>query len=179
MSLPSDTRLTARTLAGIRRTRSSTGARYSSWLPRRSWSSPGSTSSRALLCSGIVPQPTGIRLDVPGRGELALELLVLDLNGTLTNRAQPIDGVAERLRELAPKLEVTILSADTFGVLDAVGASFGVRTRHVATGEDKARCIWELGAERCAAIGNGANDAAMLELAALGIAVVGPEGAAG
>ncbi len=36
----------------------------------------------------------------------------------------------------------------------------------------------DLGPERCVAIGNGANDAAMLEAAALGIAVVGPEGAA-
>lgn len=34
-----------------------------------------------------------------------------------------------------------------------------------------------MGAERCAAIGNGANDAAMLEAARLGLAVVGQEGA--
>jgi soluble P-type ATPase len=49
----------------------------------------------------------------------------------------------------------------------------------IADGDDKARFVEGLGAERCVAIGNGANDAAMLAAAALGIAVVGPEGAAG
>ena len=121
----------------------------------------------------------GIHVDIPARGELVLEQLVLDLNGTLTNRGELIEGVAERLRAIAAKLELTILSADTFGVLAAVGSELDVHSRHVSTGEEKARCVWELGAERCAAIGNGANDAAMLELAGLGIAVLGPEGAAG
>jgi soluble P-type ATPase len=120
-----------------------------------------------------------IRVDIPGGGELVLERLVLDLNGTLTNRGELIEGVAERLRTVDAKLELTILSADTFGVLAATGSKLDVHSRHVSTGEEKARCVWELGAESCAAIGNGANDAAMLELAGLGIAVIGPEGAAG
>jgi soluble P-type ATPase len=36
-----------------------------------------------------------------------------------------------------------------------------------------------LGAEHVVAVGNGRNDVAMFEAAALGIAVLGPEGAAG
>jgi P-type E1-E2 ATPase len=118
-----------------------------------------------------------ISADIPGRGPLVLEHLVLDLNGTLTNRGELIDGVAERLAQLTPKLRVQLLSADTFGVLAGVSEELQAHSRTVTTGEEKARCVWELGAERCAAIGNGANDAAMLEIAALGIAVVGPEGA--
>jgi soluble P-type ATPase len=119
-----------------------------------------------------------ISVDIPGRGPLVLEHLVLDVNGTLTNRGELIEGVSERLRQLGAKLEVQLLSADTFGVLDTVSAELGTRFLTVTTGEEKARRVWELGAERCAAIGNGANDGAMLDLAALGIAVVGPEGAA-
>ena len=38
--------------------------------------------------------------------------------------------------------------------------------------------IQRLGADTVFAVGNGANDAAMLEHAALGVAVIGPEGAA-
>jgi len=38
--------------------------------------------------------------------------------------------------------------------------------------------VVELGAEHCAAIGNGANDAAMLKAACIGIAVLGGEGVA-
>jgi len=103
---------------------------------------------------------------------------VLDLNGTLTNRGELIEGVAERLARLGARLEVHVLSADTYGTLAAVTADLDARVHTVATGHEKTRHVAALGAERCAAIGNGANDAAMLKAAALGIAVVGPEGAA-
>ncbi|HET7745507.1 MAG TPA: HAD hydrolase family protein [Gaiellaceae bacterium] len=119
-----------------------------------------------------------ISLDVPGRNELVLEHLVLDLNGTLTNHGELIEGVAERIERLGEKLEVQLLSADTYGVLAGVSTELQAHSRTVTTGDEKARCIWELGPERCAAIGNGANDAPMLEIAALGVAVVGPEGTA-
>ena len=103
---------------------------------------------------------------------------MLDLNGTLTNRGTLIEGVAERLARLDARLEVHVLSADTFGTLASVTADLGARVHAVANGEEKAQYLAELGAGRCAAIGNGSNDAAMLEAAVLGIAVVGPEGAA-
>ena len=103
---------------------------------------------------------------------------MLDLNGTLTNRGELIDGVAERLARLGAQLEVHVLSADTFGTLPAATAELGARVHTISSGDDKARHVLELGADRCAAIGNGANDVAMLDAAALGIAVVGPEGAA-
>ncbi|MCS7007201.1 MAG: HAD family hydrolase [Thermoleophilia bacterium] len=117
--------------------------------------------------------------NVPGRAALRLEVLLLDANGTLTDRGQPIDGVAERVRALAARAEVRILSADTFGTLRDVARLLGARGERVTTGEAKAAVVAAVGRERCAAIGNGANDAAMLAAAALGIAVVGPEGAAG
>jgi P-type E1-E2 ATPase len=73
---------------------------------------------------------------------------------------------------------VHVLSADTYGTLDQVTAELRVEVHVVASGEDKARHVAALGAHHCAAIGNGANDAAMLKEAALGVVVVGPEGAA-
>jgi P-type E1-E2 ATPase len=117
--------------------------------------------------------------EVPGRDPLRLEIVLLDQNGTLTDRGEPIAGVAELLRALAERVEVRILSADTFGTLREVARSLGARAQEVQTGEEKAAVVAGLGAERCVAIGNGANDAAMLAAAALGIAVLGPEGAAG
>jgi P-type E1-E2 ATPase len=117
-----------------------------------------------------------IEVEIPGREPLGLEHLVLDLNGTLTDRGELIEGVAERLAQLHDRLEVHVLSADTYGTLAAVAAELGADVRTVVTGEEKARHVSELGGERCAAVGNGANDAAMLEAAALGIAVIGPEG---
>lgn len=118
-------------------------------------------------------------MDIPGRASLLLDHVVLDVNGTLTDRGELIDGVSDRLARVSTRLDVHVLSADTFGTLAAVAAELGLQPQTVTTGEDKARYVAELGADRCVAIGNGANDARMLEAAALGIAVIGPEGAAG
>jgi P-type E1-E2 ATPase len=114
---------------------------------------------------------------VPGRDRLELAHLLLDVNGTLTDRGVPIDGVAERLARLAASLDVHLLSADTFGSLAEIAATLGVEARTVASGREKAGVVSMLGPERCVAIGNGANDEEMLAAAALGIAVLGPEGA--
>jgi soluble P-type ATPase len=119
-----------------------------------------------------------LAVDIPGRGRLELAHLVLDVNGTLTDRGLLIAGVAERLERIAAHLDVHLLSADTFGTLEGVAHELGAAPTLVSTGEDKARFVAELGPERCAAVGNGANDEAMLASAGLGIAVIGPEGAA-
>jgi soluble P-type ATPase len=118
-------------------------------------------------------------VDIPGRERLELEHLVLDVNGTLTSRGAVIDGVPERLADVGERLRIHLLSADTFGTLDEVAAAVGGEATTIASGEDKRRVLEGLGAHRCVAIGNGTKDAAMLELAALGIAVLGPEGTAG
>jgi P-type E1-E2 ATPase len=119
-----------------------------------------------------------LRIEIPGRAALELEHLVLDVNGTLAGRGTLLEGVAERVSWIAPQLEVHLLSADTFGTLDVIERELGVSARRISTGNEKRAFVAGLGAERCAAIGNGANDAGMLEAAALGIAVLGPEGAA-
>lgn len=120
----------------------------------------------------------GFSVDIPGRGALHLDHLVLDVNGTLADRGVVLPGVAERIASLRESLDIRILSADTFGTLDEVIAELGVHARRAGSGDEKARVVGELGPDRCVAIGNGANDAPMLELAALGVAVIGPEGGA-
>jgi len=114
---------------------------------------------------------------IPGRAELGLDHLLLDVNGTLTNRGVLIDEVADRLRRLRGTLEIRLVSADTFGTLDAIAERLAVVAVRASSGQDKLRVLEELGRERCAVVGNGANDVAVLEAAALGLAVLGPEGA--
>jgi P-type E1-E2 ATPase len=75
-------------------------------------------------------------------------------------------------------LSVHLLTADTFGTANAVADRLGVPVTTIQTGDNKAALVSSLGADRTAAIGNGRNDVAMLRIARLGIAVVGPEGAA-
>jgi soluble P-type ATPase len=83
------------------------------------------------------------------------------------------------LEALRPSVSILLLSADTFGTVAAIAAALEVTHRLIASGPDKVAALEALGAARCAAIGNGANDAGMLAVAALGLAVVGPEGASG
>jgi P-type E1-E2 ATPase len=117
------------------------------------------------------------RIDIPEGPTLELEHLVLDVNGTLTDRGQLIEGVRERLEQLRASLELHLLSGDTFGTLDEVAAELGLTPRRVTLGEEKAEIVGQLGAERVVVIGNGRNDTPALEAAALGVVIVGPEGA--
>jgi soluble P-type ATPase len=121
-------------------------------------------------------------LDIPGWRHLQLSHLVLDVNGTLTRDGVLLGGVEERLATLRRTLEPRLLSADTLGRLDVITAQLGVAGERLRGGESeaeqKARFVRRLGAGRVVAIGNGANDAAMLAEATLAIAVLGPEGLA-
>jgi P-type E1-E2 ATPase len=117
-----------------------------------------------------------IVLDIPGRTRFELDFLLLDVNGTLSNRGELIDGVTERLTALREQLDPRLLSADTFGTLDTIAEQLALTAQTAASAEDKLAVLNGLGADRCVAIGNGSNDREMLAEAALGIAIIGPEG---
>jgi len=119
----------------------------------------------------------GSRFEIPGGATLEIEHLVFDLNGTLTDRGELIQGVSERLRKLSEHFELHLLSADTFGTMAEISRELGLDAARISTGTEKERFVESLGVERCAAIGNGNNDELMLRSAALGIAVIGREGA--
>ena len=118
-----------------------------------------------------------LHVPVPGVGELRLEHLVLDVNGTLTDRGRLVDGVAERLRRVGSVLALHVVSSDTYGNAEEIAAGAGATFRRVTHGEEKRGVVERLGPAATAAVGNGRNDVAMLRAAALGIAVIGPEGA--
>jgi soluble P-type ATPase len=115
---------------------------------------------------------------IPGASSLEIQHVVLDLNGTLSDRGELIEGVVERLDSLASDLDLHLVTADTLGIAGRLAAELPVSVAIVSRGSDKAGLIRGLGAHRTVAIGNGRNDEEMLRLAALGIAVIGPEAAA-
>ncbi len=121
-----------------------------------------------------------ITIEIPGRGRLELAHLVLDLNGTLATDGRVPPEVADRVRALGAQVQVHVLTADTFGTA-ASQQGLGARIVRLDPGdqvEAKAAAVRALGASQTAAIGNGMNDEGMLGEAALGIAVIGREGAA-
>jgi soluble P-type ATPase len=117
---------------------------------------------------------------IPGFGTLTLEHLVLDYNGTLAVDGLLLPGVKSALNALAADLAIHVVTADTFGMaadgLDGVSCRLTVLE---AGRQDQAKVnfVNRLGADRTASIGNGRNDALMLEASALGIAVILGEGA--
>lgn len=122
-----------------------------------------------------------IELNIPGRGSFSIEHLVMDVNGTLAVDGSLLDGVARRIATLRDRLEIHLLTADTHGrqaAIDHLLNLQAVRVRGGREAEQKAEYIRTLGAERVAAIGQGANDALMLREAALGICVLSLEGLA-
>ncbi|GAB4263594.1 HAD family hydrolase [Thermincola ferriacetica] len=123
-----------------------------------------------------------IEISIPGYRSLILENLVLDFNGTLAFDGKLANTTGKIIKELAGVLKVYILTADTFGTVALECA--GIQAEVVIIdqengGSDKAAFVEKIGASRTVAVGNGVNDVAMLSRAALGIAVLGPEGCAG
>jgi len=122
-----------------------------------------------------------LKVDIPGWRQLKLEHLVLDLNGTLALDGALLPGVRPAVEKLSRSLTCHLVTADTFGTAAGLlgpHAQLALITPGDETGQKRA-IVERLGVDRVAALGNGANDAAMLAAAALGVAVLGPEGAAG
>jgi soluble P-type ATPase len=122
-----------------------------------------------------------IKIDIPGFGPVRLNHLVSDFTGTLSVDGRLIPGIKTGLHQLAERLEVHILTADTFG--RAREELTGIPCRiHILTGRDhdrqKEEYLDKLGPETVIAFGNGNNDRRMLKKAQIGVAVTEGEGCA-
>ena len=122
-----------------------------------------------------------IELNIPGRGVLQLEHLVSDVNGTLALDGQLPEGLARLIRSLRDRLTIHLLTADTHGRQNLIDQQLGLQAVRIQPGEEalqKAEYVRRLGSEHVVAMGQGANDAAMLREAALGICILSREGVA-
>lgn len=122
-----------------------------------------------------------IAIDIPGYKKLQLKHLVLDYNGTLACDGQIISGVEKNLKTLADKLDIYVLTADTFGKVRSYLESIPCKLS-ILSGDrqdvGKLEFVKNLGLEHVVSIGNGRNDKLMLKEASLGIAVALKEGLA-
>lgn len=125
-----------------------------------------------------------LEVDLPCGVFYNLSNLILDINGTLTTDGKFIEGVKERLKEVSKLLNIYFLTADTNQTADELVKELGedvkIEIHKLSSGRgdiQKLAFLEKIGRERTAAIGNGCNDALMLKEAALGICVIGQEGA--
>jgi soluble P-type ATPase len=120
----------------------------------------------------------GIEIKLPGKPPIVLTHLVLDFTGTLSLDGKLLPGVDKVLKELSRHLNITILTADTFGTAKESLKNLPVEVRIVKNGNEKAKYVNSIGPSKVITIGNGRNDVEMMRLAALAICVMGPEGCA-
>ena len=121
-----------------------------------------------------------IELNIPGRDMIRLQHMVCDVNGTLAVDGQLIDGVPHTLTTLRGRLDLHLLTADTHGKQDRIDEQLGVTAVRIPPGGEsdaKADYVSNLGCEGVVAVGQGANDEAMLRTAEIGICVLSFEGA--
>jgi soluble P-type ATPase len=122
-----------------------------------------------------------LEIDIPGFGPVRLEHLVSDFTGTLSVDGALLPGVEARLNRLAERVQVHILTADTFGRAREELKNVSCEIHILAGGNhdvQKEDFVNKLGALTVAACGNGKNDRKMLKAVRIGIAVTEGEGCA-
>jgi len=121
-----------------------------------------------------------IEVAIPGYKSVEIKHAVLDYNGTIACDGKILKGVREAFEILSDKLQIYIVTADTFGKakneLSNMPVSLSVLSQSNQAGK-KLDYINNLGAEFTVCIGNGRNDRKMLKKAVIGIALIQEEGA--
>jgi soluble P-type ATPase len=122
-----------------------------------------------------------IELNIPGRGLIQLEHLVSDVNGTLAVDGDLLERIIPLFKDLRERLDIHLVTANTHHRQNVLDQQLGVKAICLTPGNEtqqKAAYVASLGASSVVAIGQGANDTEMLREAAIGIALLSPEGLA-
>ena len=100
-----------------------------------------------------------IKIEIPSRGVLEIEYLVMDVNGTIALDGKLIHGVADLLKRLQGHLTIQMITADTHGGQAQIDSILGLKAERLKAGneaEQKESFVRSLGAEKVIAMGNGA-----------------------
>ena len=118
-------------------------------------------------------------IEIPGWGNIDIENIVIDLNGTIATDGKIAPEVRKKITSLSELAKVYILTADTQGTANKEILGMNVELIKVPeenSKKGKFEFLSTLNLETTVAIGNGSNDQLTLKEAALGIAVLGDEG---
>lgn len=121
-----------------------------------------------------------IDIAISGMGNYKVEHLVLDLNGTIALDGRIIEGVEERLEKLSQKLDITVVTADSNRNAERLLGDLPVTifiVKETRENDQKLGVVLDKGKDRTVSIGNGRNDVSMLRESAIGVCVLGGEGA--
>jgi soluble P-type ATPase len=120
-----------------------------------------------------------LEIIIPSLGHFSFKHIVFDFNGTLGLNGVLTEPIRLRLIELSKKIEIHVISSDTYGTLSEQFELLPVQVAILSADKgtyEKGNYIKTLGSDTCIAVGNGSNDCKMLKEAILSIAVIGHEG---
>ena len=123
-----------------------------------------------------------LNISIPGynKEELHLQHLMLDFNGTLAVDGKLIEGVKEKLNEVSEKLQIHIITGNSFGTAEKEVEGIFCTLKLLPKENqrlEKGKYIADLGYDSVISIGNGSNDKEMLQKSAVGIVLIQKEGA--
>ncbi len=122
-----------------------------------------------------------INVNILGFEDLTLTDVIFDYNGTLAVDGILIEGVAEQLIALAEKINIHVVTGDSLGTardeLKGIPCTVFI-TPQREQGLAKQAYIQKLNPQSTISIGNGRNDQQIMKESAVGVIILGPEGAA-
>lgn len=121
-----------------------------------------------------------LEIKVPGKGKYTIKSLILDLNGTIALDGEIIRGVKERIAELSQNVDIFVVTADTNNNAEKLLKSLPITLYIINEAEEekqKLALVRKKGKDYTVSVGNGCNDVSMLRESAIGICILGDEGA--
>ncbi len=118
----------------------------------------------------------------PGQQPLEIDFILIDFEGTLAQDRRVHPRAKDKLNLLSKRARVYIFTKADREIIEDVLRRVKAEIFYLREAESsraKVDLLRQLGARRTVAIGNGLDDVWMMEEAALGICVMGKEGASG
>jgi soluble P-type ATPase len=120
-----------------------------------------------------------IIIQKPGQEPLSIEFILVDFEGTLASDRRVHPKARDKLNLLSKRSKIYILAKGEQEAIGEILKKVKAEVIYLTEGEASQRkldLLRQVGATRTVAIGNGVDDAAMIEEAGLGICIIGKEG---
>jgi soluble P-type ATPase len=120
-----------------------------------------------------------IIIQKPGQEPLAIDFILIDFEGTLASDRRVHPKARDKLNLLSKRSKIYILAKGEQEAIGEILKKIKAEVIYLTEGEASQRkldLLRQVGATRAVAIGNGVDDAAMIEEAGLGICIIGKEG---
>ena len=117
-----------------------------------------------------------------GLNPLEIEFVLLDFDGTLAIDRRVHPKVKDKINLLSKRTNIYVLTTQKKELIEERLRKVKAEIIYLAERESARRkldLLRQLGPNRCVAIGNGTDDAAMIEEAGISICVIGKEGSSG